>query len=124
MAHPLIQDEIDDAADAAERLAGALTTKDAMRAWREFLASSNRAINKLQKFAERTNQKKKFSQLFKSIWENDLTKYMRSARNDREHGLEPLAIADPHGDRLKIAGTLTRMTVLGQNSDGKWSVHP
>ena len=94
---------VDLAAIDVARLRTAKSCRAARAAWVEFLEHSNRAINRLEGHSKRTNQLPLYKKLIKDdIWENNLTKYMRIARNYHEHGIEELDIDDPYNERIVL----------------------
>jgi hypothetical protein len=120
--HPKIQEMISAAESDIRRLRRAKSSKGAREAWVSFLEHANRALNRLEGYAKRTNQTPKYKDLIgKEIWANDLTKYMRAARNAHEHGVEDLGIDEPYNDRIifpdgRIAGP---PIVYGYSAEGK-----
>ena len=53
------------------RLEKAKSSRDARKAWHDFLEHSNRALNRLEGYAKRAGQTRKYKQLIsKDIWQN------------------------------------------------------
>lgn len=103
MPHPKIEEMIIAAERDIRSLRAAKTSKAARKAWVSFLEHANRALNRLEGYSKRTGQHQKYKDLLtKEVWANDLTKYMRIARNAHEHGVEELEISDPFNSRISF----------------------
>jgi hypothetical protein len=122
---PKIREMVNLATADIRRLQQANTGIRAREAWRAFLEHSNRAINRLEGYSKRTNQVPKYKALLKEIWEQDLTAYVRFARNAHEHAAEDIEVDDPFNTRVAFPnGTLTGYTVFGTTAEGERVVMP
>lgn len=127
MTHPKIQEMLDAAERDIRRLRAARTSEGAREAWISFLENSNRAINRLEGYSKRTNQQEKHKYLISNlIWANDLSKYMRAARNAHEHGVENIEISEPFNSRANLPNgrILGSPVVYGKSKDGQLVVMP
>ncbi|MGY4351246.1 hypothetical protein ACVWXM_007739 [Bradyrhizobium sp. GM7.3] len=101
MAHPKIQHMLDLAKKDLRRLRNPRSCKEARNAWVSFLEHSNRAINRLEHYAKKTGQTDKYKSLIsKEIWQDDITKFIRTARNAHEHGVQDTQIDTPYDERI------------------------
>ena len=121
MLDPKIQEMIDLAAGDVERLVNATTCDEARAAWIAFLEHANRAINRVQGLARRTNQEPKYKALLEEVWADDLAKYMRTARNTHEHGVVDTEVSEPYAERLAFpdGGLVSGPIVVGTNAAGE-----
>ena len=100
MTHQKVQEAIQEAEHAICQLRDAKSSRAAKAAWISFLESSNRALNRLEGIAKKTDQKQKHNDIMKEVWATELTAYMRTARNVHEHGVEELQISEPYNERV------------------------
>lgn len=126
MAHPKIHEMIAAAEHDIRQLRAAKTSKHARQAWISFLEHANRALNRLEGYSKHTGQIQKYKDLLtKEVWANDLTKYMRTARNAHEHGVEDIEISEPFNSRTVFPnGQILGSTIYGTTEDGKTVVMP
>jgi hypothetical protein len=126
LAHPKIQHELDLARKEVRRLRRARSCKEARKAWVSFLEHANRAINRLEGYAKKTSQIHKYKSLIsKEIWDNDVTKFVRTARNAHEHGVQDTEIAAPFVERTAFPnGQIIGMTVMGLTTEGNHQIIP
>lgn len=127
MAHPKIQELLTAAEQDISRLRGAATSADARSAWISFLENANRALNRLEGYSRSTGQTQKYKDLLtREIWTNKLTKYMRTARNAHEHGVEEITMEDPFNSRLVLPTGFVLGTPLAwsMGKNGRVVVHP
>lgn len=122
MVNPKVQEMLDLAAIDVKRLSRASTCRGARKAWTDFLEHSNRAFNRLEAHAKKTGQLPKYKSMLRDeVWPNDLTKYMRVARNAHEHGIMDTQVDDPYNERFVFPNgqIFGAPTVIGMNDAGE-----
>lgn len=101
MGSPKVQEMLDIASRAAQRLDKARTSIAARNAWVEFIESSNRAINRLEGYSKQNGKEALYKELVtKTIWSSPLATYMRLARNAHEHGVVDTLVDEPYDERV------------------------
>jgi len=125
MAHPKIQQMLDLAELDVRRIRSARSSAAARKAWGAFLEHSNRALNRLEQYARNTGQGSRYKALIgQEIWADDLTRYVRTARNIHEHGVEDSVICIRFDERMVMPSgfIMGAPQIYTTGSDGRLKV--
>lgn len=117
-----VQEAIDEAETALNRLRKAKSARVARTAWMKFLECSNRAVNRLEGYSKKNGKLSLYKELItKEIWKNPLTAYMRAARNAHEHGIADLDVDNSFNERVVFpdGSILPQIHVICGTRDGE-----